>query len=470
MSYLTNRIQQNVIVDTNNAILNTVILSGATWNSSGIGTSTLGVNSIQIIASSTEDLEIYVDQGISSTSFQITDTYNFNVLKGGFGITVQAVGEYVRVRAKNVDISGATVTLSTYLCPMAEPLPRSLSDRGHLFVNIQDIDDHFGNELLISPVGSMNISQPYKLVGAPFGSAPDTNFWTLSNSGTSSVATIANSKSTLTSGTAIGGFGQIQSFRSARFLIADPNICRTLTRVVNLSVSGCTRRWGAFSTASSATTTPIDGFCFELNDANQLSCVCHSGGSQSYSAVNGSFNGDVSSFFMDTDMHIYNIIYYVGKVQFIIDDILIHQFIPTISMLTSTLTLPVGANVSNTSTNSGSLELWIGTIKRMGRESSAPLTKHTNGTVTSQNLKNGAGTFKSVHINTWTTATQIVFFDSLTSGATGSTSTLAIIRPLTEGTSHSIIPFSMTYNLDFYVGLTVQVTGGTGSDLTILLE
>ena len=124
MSYFPS-ISQNVTVDATNSETSFSLASAAIWHTGGLGGPTSGVNAIQIVVTSTRNLEIYVDQGLSTSSFQITDIYNYLTTKQ-FGITVQAVSAFVRVRAKNVSDASATVTITTVLCPIVEALPRSL--------------------------------------------------------------------------------------------------------------------------------------------------------------------------------------------------------------------------------------------------------------------------------------------------------------------------------------------------------
>ena len=60
MSYFP-AISQNVTVDTVNSYAGT-ILNTVTWNSSGVGSTTLGVNAIQVVVKSDQNLTVYVDQ------------------------------------------------------------------------------------------------------------------------------------------------------------------------------------------------------------------------------------------------------------------------------------------------------------------------------------------------------------------------------------------------------------------------
>ena len=83
-------------------------------------------------------MTVYVDQGNANNDFQITDTYNYDALVNNFGITVQTVGAYARVRVKNITADTASFSVDTVLCPIVEAVPRSLSEEGNLKVAIHE--------------------------------------------------------------------------------------------------------------------------------------------------------------------------------------------------------------------------------------------------------------------------------------------------------------------------------------------
>lgn len=73
--------------------------------------------------------------GLSFTQYfwDISDVYNYYSATNNFGVTVQAVNSYVRVRVINQTASPTTYfRLQTALCPIVEAVPRSLSSEGNL--------------------------------------------------------------------------------------------------------------------------------------------------------------------------------------------------------------------------------------------------------------------------------------------------------------------------------------------------
>jgi len=454
--------------------------------------------------------------------WDISDEYHYNKLFGNFGTTVQAVSSYYRVKVINEDtVSQTYFRLQTALCPIVEAVPRSLDEEGAFKVCVKGLHDEYGYTGMYTPSHTLQTNQQIRLVGAQFRSAVDTSFWNLAKYGTAAAATIAY-YCTLSSGTDIGGHGKLNSVQTARFIIGIPNFIKILARVTPVVVAGNTRRWGGYTfanylftvatatavagdtytnngitytvlrsitggtellcsgagapaasgnlvRASGAGTDPIvfstwiqppsDGFYFGLSPAGALSVNCVKGGTAT-SVASGSFNGQVSEFYMDTNVHVYEIIYMLLGVNFYIDGVLIHTFEPTTVTLTNVFTFQVTAVSVNSSVGvtSGTLEIWAAAILRLGLENTAPICSHIT-TNTTTLCKTGAGTLHRIVVND-PTNNKITLYDNTSAVAA---SVFAIIDPDSSAT-----PFSLEYNLPFYTGLTV-VTAGT-PDLTILFE
>ena len=336
------------------------------------------------------------------------------------------------------------------------PLPVSGTMTGTVTgtVAVSGLTDHDGDQAEFSPLGSQNVDEPFRLVGASFQSSNDTQFWTLANSGAASAATV-NVIATLTSGTANSGYGQITSVRSGRFIFANPNKFRSLVRVPAVVVAANVRRWGAFTVS---TVTPQDGFYFELSNAGVLNVVSAKGGTPT-KVASGSFNGTVSTYTVDTNMHAYEIVYLVAKAQFYVDGVLIHTISPTTSVMANTLTLPVTATSVNDAdgTTSGVLEFWQGTILRLGPAKSEAKSVHISSNTTTV-LKIGAGSLHSIVLNN-PTNNAITIYDNTSAAGT----IIGIINPGASAT-----PFDLQYNLPFFVGLCIVTAGSP--DLTCIYE
>jgi hypothetical protein len=107
--------------------------AGATWT--GTAESTLGVVGIQISLKTDKNCTVYVDQSPDGTNWDIVDTYRYFTEVNNFGITVQAINSFFRVRVTNIDATNTTYfRFQTALCPMVEAVPRSLTAQGELKV------------------------------------------------------------------------------------------------------------------------------------------------------------------------------------------------------------------------------------------------------------------------------------------------------------------------------------------------
>jgi len=450
--------QQNVIADAGNTSTAT-INAGATFT--GAWHSTLGVNSIQVTLVCSKNATVYIDQGSDGATVDVTDSFLYNFIRGNFGTTVQAVSAYYRIRVTNTCPANATtVRLATFLCPIAEPLPRSLDADGNSRSAIYRVQDHFGNNWRINTLGCADVNQPYRLVGSNFGTTAegiDANFWTASTSGTGATASIATAGVCSLKSTSSGaGYAQIVTVRRGRFIYTSPHRCRMRVRIPTLSIAGTTYTWGAYTVTSAP--TPYEGFVWSVDAANVLTLNCYSGGAVVATATNGAFNGVASYVVLDTNVHSYDILYSMGAITFVIDDVKIHTFTPTTVQLSGTYILPVMAACVGTGTQA-QLDVWAGAIARLGRDESSAIAKHIAGANAGVLLKSGAGRLQRLVINASSAATTVSIYDALSAA----NSLALIVAPA------ATTPVTLDYHMDFYTGLWVVTVGGP-TDVTFILE
>jgi len=217
-----------------------------------------------------------------------------------------------------------------------------------LFTWIQPYDAQINKRQRITPVGAALTEEATRLIGTLFGSTVDATFWSVTNNGAASASGVASSIATLTSGTANNGHGSITTVQPARFLFVNPQLCRIAARVTATGVADNTRRWGAFTATVANPPVPQNGFSFEYT-ASTFS-VCRYVGASQTKVDSGSFNGETGTgsngtYTLDTNVHAYEIIYFVMGAWFFIDGVLIHKFTPTTSVLSGTLDLKVAADV-----------------------------------------------------------------------------------------------------------------------------
>lgn len=324
-------------------------------------------------------------------------------------------------------------------------------------VDIHLLEPGTGFHTRMTPLGDLRSVNPFRLVGSGFDTAIDIRFWTVTNSGAGSAAGVANSIATLTSGTANSGYGQIQTVRKARFIFAHPHQFRAAIRLPDTTEANNTREFGPFNT--SAAVTPSDGFAFSFDAAGALTLKAYKNGSVSYSEVSGNFNGEVSSYTIDTNVHVFEIQYFVMGAWFWIDGVLIHKFTPTTTPFANTLTTNATAFSRNSAggTESADLEVWAMNIVRLGRDITHPMYYyHAAGTTAGVTLKVGAGNIHHAIVSQISNNSVVTLYDSTSASGT-------VIWTSGAMTANAM-PYTLEFdNIGFNTGLTFAVTGAACS-------
>jgi len=335
MSYFK-AIEQNVKISSGNSSTVNLTSSGIF---TGVSDSTLGVNAIQVSLYTDQKCIVYVEQSPNGTNWDICDEYDYNENEN-FGITVQAVNSYVRVRVTNTNSSAATsfFRLQTALCPIVEALPRSLDDHGNLKVSINSIKDEYGFEAECSPMNQLRVTQVYKLIGGVgSGSQVDPNFWsaTLANGGT---VVESSGEVRIRTNTTLNGSAIINSNRNARYVVGAANYFIGVGHT-DSGISGNVRRWGVFSSTN--------GAFYEINGTS-FRCVTRNNSTDIITS-SGYFNGDLgSSYSIGTSIHTYEIYYTTTQVWFSVDGNLLHTTSASTTPWTTNIHLPIRAENTNT--------------------------------------------------------------------------------------------------------------------------
>ena len=170
------------------------------------------------------------------------DQYTYIASTGNFGITIQAVNAYERVRVTNI---GSTTTavfrLETVLCPVVEALPRSLDENGNLKVAMGTDDYAFDSQN--TPQGEQRIVEPVRLAGVSYdGNTIDPNFIVSGASGTGASVTQAG-QLIIASGTANAARAYVYTVRKARYVGGCCNRYRGIKRI-DAGTANNTRTWG----------------------------------------------------------------------------------------------------------------------------------------------------------------------------------------------------------------------------------
>ena len=447
MSYFSH-IKQNVVADSNNTSgSNLTSANGYTF--SGSSTSTLGVVGLQWSLKTDQNATVYVEQSPDDINWDISYNYNYIASLGGQGETVQATQAYWRIRVVlTTTIDTTYFRLQGVLCPIATPLPSSLSNDSRLktestFSGRENTDRH----AWISPTNSFGTHTPTRLVGTNFdGAVIDPNFWTAAVTNSGSVT--QNGEIVLNTSASPNGTASLVSVRRARFVVGSALQFFGAFAFVTAGTTDNVRRCGAYDVN--------EGFFFEL-DGDVFSVGSRKTTSDTLIS-SGSFNGNYGSTFTPTSGEVYykltiewtplGAFYYVnGK--------LLHKSVE--GHLTSKLTLPI--TFENVNDNDLAEEIIFDclgvVIVRERQLYTNPISKYI-GTATTSVLKYGAGSLHRVTI-TDNVGTLLLYDGVSASGLL----LVNIDASKTVGT--------MEFGLPFSTGLTA-VSANSSIKMTVVYE
>ncbi len=320
--------------------------------------------------------------------------------------------------------------------------------------------DQFGMFGQYTPMRDFKVTEPFRLVGTALGASIDAIFWAAINNGAGSASGVASALATMSSGTANNGYGQISSVHKAAFEFAHPLQFRAAIRITDTTVAECTRRWGAFTVS---TVTPQNGFYFEMDEGGVLS-VNHVSGTSVTKVSSGAFNGDVSTYTMDTDVHACEIVFFTMGAWFYCDNTLIHTFIPTTALLAQTNDVNIVITSANSAsgTTSGTIECWNAIIIQLGKEITNPVSFYQAGTVAAKVLKTGSGTLHNLAVSAVVQNAAITLYDNTAAAGT--------ILWASGAMAARIIPFNIDlHGVPFYTGLTLTVATQS-ANATVIYE
>lgn len=322
------------------------------------------------------------------------------------------------------------------------------------FAKVQ-IKDQYGWTGDATPNSEILITDKIRLVGTIFnGATLDANFW--SNAVSTGTAAVASSELVLTSGTANAHYARVWSVRRANWVTGTSNKFRTQMRIAS-SDDDVTLKMGVGWGATMPTIT--DGAYFKI--VGSTISVNTMAATTEIPVSSTDFNGTYSAPTL-TNNNTFEILYTLGKVYFLINNVIVHTATFSTTHWTSgTTNFHAFADVTNTG-NSAEIayKFRMINIARLGKMDTMPQYKYITGVTSAQILKYGGGILHSMLIGTVVATKTINVFDD-TAGSTGQM--VGITLPA------NVDPFSVDLHMPFFNGLTVT-PNDNGLKITVVYE
>jgi hypothetical protein len=267
--------------------------------------------------------------------------------------------------------------------------------------------------------------------------------------------TQVSSELVLTSGTANAHYAKVHSVRRANWITGTINKFRCQMRIES-SDNDITLRVGVGYGATMPTVT--DGAYFKI--VGSTISVNTMANTSETSVASGDFNGTYTAPTL-TNMNIFEIIYGIQKVHFMINNVIVHTAtFATTHWTSNTVNFHIFADVINTGDSSAVKYIFrMMNISRLGSMITKPTYKHISGNAATYILKYGGGVLHKVLYNK-TTGTSLTVYDD--SAATAGKE-IDVITTATAALG------SWNYECPFFNGLTVK-TIGDNLDATIVYE
>ena len=268
---------------------------------------------------------------------------------------------------------------------------------------VTQFDPETNSATSIAPSGTFEAGELIRLIGGNFeGSVLPITTWQTTNINGGDTS-IVNGELLLGTNVTANGETRVQSVDRAEFVTATFNKAHLAFGFGDFNAVDCVSQFGMFDPVLN--TFSGDGVFFR-NSSGAIQIVRRSGGVDVEVVAEASFNGnpvDIANptvkFIKDGNIHVYEILYNAGRIDFFQDRRLVHRMVSTMTVAYQTTHLTLGATIQNINANTASNTLRTRgfSCSRIGTATAEPDSITVNGPL-SQLLKNSPGQMLSLII------------------------------------------------------------------------
>ena len=338
----------------------------------------------------------------------------------------------------------------------------NITRNGDLANAITDAD--LGFHAIVTPGGSLKVSEQTHLVGEAFGGAAlNTTKWNVDSTGTGSQDATIPGELTMDTGVTANSTVEIDSHDVARFIPANYNITHHAITIPDGAsyAADNSRKWGAFDATNNST---ANGVYFEIDDGIWYVAHCINGVTIRHDQT--TWNGVGASTFPTNSIsaNVYEIEYNAGSIVSRVNGNVIHRETLLSNPFANAIHFPVGMSNTNYngSTTDVSLKVRAAAIYTLGKGKGSDRPIFISGTTAGQLIKTGPG-----HLG------RVVFARS---GGGGGSAVISIYDGLSAVNQVAQIVTSKDdtepteFDFTFNIGLFVVITGVGTLSTTITFD
>lgn len=280
----------------------------------------------------------------------------------------------------------------------------STGDKSDYWIKTGIFDNQSGSVVAIAPSGTFEVGELIRLIGGNFesGALPGVTWDT--NEVNGGTVTAVTGELVLATNTTANGAAEVQSVNRAEFTTATFNKAHLAFGLDDFAATDFIAEWGMFDPITPITpSTSGDGVLFRVEDG-AVSLVRRKAGVDDEVVAEADFNGNTTEsgemFIKDENIHVYEMVYNAGRIDFYQDRRLLHRMISVDAVAYETVHLTLGARAENLNGNTTNniLRTRGFACSRIGTQSAVPdsITLSDPGTTL---LKNSPGQLVSVIIN-----------------------------------------------------------------------